>query len=326
MPQRHVRIKHQRAYDKCMAKVQTLSNSASRSTHNNDIVEEIAGKTFLKPVCFRWCFEYYAVERVVDIGLEKINECQRQLKQALMTEADMSFLTSFLNVMKPIVWAMDFLQKEKDCFMGHLIPTIKELKIKLSHNNDRIMAPLTSVLLDGLSARFDNILSNQEYNLATMLIPKFRLSCVSDEERLQRREQLLTYVQNVQREVTPPTPTSLQAQEQLDANATMNNHNDCDNDEKPAYDLFDFLSNSENESASVIDQVNSYLTSKLTTVDMLTQYPAVAESFKKCNSTLPSSATVERLFSVASQILTKRRCRISDKNFDKLIFLHYALK
>ena len=309
-----------------MAKVQTLSNSVSRSTHNNDIVEEIAGKTFLKPVCTRWCSEYYAVERVVDIGLEKINECQRQLKQALMTEADMSFLTSFLYVKKPIVWAMDFLQKEKDCFMGHLIPAIKGLQIKLSHNNDGIMAPLTSALFDSLSTRFDNILSNQEYNLATMLILKFRLSCVSDEERLQRREQLLTYVQNVQREVIPPTPTSLQAQEQLGANATMNDHNDCDNNGKPAYDLFDFLSNSENESASVIDQVNSYLTSKFTIVDMLTQYPAVAKSFKKCKSTLPSSATVERLFSVASQILTKRRCRLSDKNFDKLIFLHYAQK
>ena len=64
---------YQRAYDKFMAKVQTLSNSVSRSTHNNDIVKEIAGKTFLKPVCTRWCSEYYAVERVVDIGLEKIN-------------------------------------------------------------------------------------------------------------------------------------------------------------------------------------------------------------------------------------------------------------
>ena len=101
-----------------MAKVQTLSNSVSRSTHNNDIVEENAGTTFLKPVSTRWCSEYYAVERVVDNGLEKINECQRQLKQALMTEADMSFLTSFLNVMKPIVWALGLSPKGKKLFHG----------------------------------------------------------------------------------------------------------------------------------------------------------------------------------------------------------------
>jgi hypothetical protein len=58
----------------------------------------------------------------------------------------------------------------------------------------------------------------------------------------------------------------------------------------------------------------------------LLAYPAVAEAFKKSNSTLPSSATVERLFSAAAQILTNRRCTLSDDNFDKLVFTRAQLK
>ena len=40
----------------------------------------------------------------------------------------------------------------------------------------------------------------------------------------------------------------------------------------------------------------------------------------KINSTLPSSAAVKRLFSVAAQILTARRCRVSDETLNQRIF------
>ena len=45
----------------------------------------------------------------------------------------------------------------------------------------------------------------------------------------------------------------------------------------------------------------------------LLDYPAVADAFRKSNTTLPSSAAVERLFSAASQVLTARRCRLADE-------------
>lgn len=51
-----------RNYDRAMGKVQALSNIVNRSTSANDKVEDITGTTFMKPVCTRWCSEYYAVE------------------------------------------------------------------------------------------------------------------------------------------------------------------------------------------------------------------------------------------------------------------------
>jgi hypothetical protein len=73
-------------------------------------------------------------------------------------------------------------------------------------------------------------------------------------------------------------------------------------------------------------QVAGYLASKSNSVDSLLAYPAMAAAFQKSNSTLPSSAAVERLFSAAAQVLTARRCGMADETLDKLVFVRSRLK
>ncbi|ESN93365.1 hypothetical protein HELRODRAFT_89105, partial [Helobdella robusta] len=55
------------------------------------------------------------------------------------------------------------------------------------------------------------------------------------------------------------------------------------------------------------EQLNNYLSSQAKNVEHLFCYPAVCAAFLKINSKLPSSAAVERLFSVAGQIFTNKR-------------------
>jgi hAT family C-terminal dimerisation region len=93
-------------------------------------------------------------------------------------------------------------------------------------------------------------------------------------------------------------------------------------------DLYSFIQNPAPSTINRVlaDELAQYLSSAITTTDCLQLYPAVGQAYVKANSTLPSSAAVERLFSAAGQILCSRRCKLSDDMCDMLLFLRDRLK
>lgn len=314
--------KFKRAYDNAMAKVQALSNAVNKSVKHADVVEEVAGIAFLNPTCTRWSSEFNAVTRIVNVGLEKVRECQLKIGLVPLTESNMSFLKGFVQVMKPLAVAMDFLQGETECFVGQVIPTVMGVQAKLSSMViDSTMKPLADALLAGLQNRFRAIFADDQYHLASMLIPEFKLNYLPENERHTKKLLLAHAVSAVVNDQitssTTCTATSIQPQQVTGV---------PDDD-----DLFQFIKyNTSTESAQrgqTIDQeIETYVNSSETRTTLILQFPHLLKAFLKYNAALPSGAAVERLFSCAGQILVPRRCKVSDDMFEKFVFLRYKLK
>lgn len=59
---------------------------------------------------------------------------------------------------------------------------------------------------------------------------------------------------------------------------------------------------------------------------MLKQVPNYKENFLKYNTTIPSSAPVERLFSLGGLVLTSKQNRLTDARFEKILLMQYNKK
>jgi len=144
-----------------------------------------------------------------------------------------------------------------------------------------------------------------EHLIASAFLLQLKLNFLPEDARLSVKRQVLNYVQEVAVEshTEAHLPTAAVAQ---------------DDD-----DLFSYTNSAGRQAAGtpVARQVEESMESKSTSLLSIKDYPHVARAFVKANSTLPSSAAVERLFSIAGMILSPRRCKISDRLFDKMVFL-----
>ena len=68
-------------------------------------------------------------------------------------------------------------------------------------------------------------------------------------------------------------------------------------------------------------EILNYINSKNTNLDMLNNYPIIKMLFIKYNSILPSSAPVERMFSIATNINKPKLNKLKYTNFTLLVLL-----
>lgn len=90
---------------------------------------------------------------------------------------------------------------------------------------------------------------------------------------------------------------------------------------KAAKVLHHFFDDEETEEELDDSQLDTFFNSKDKSFDIYKMYPDLLVLFIKYNTTIPSSAPSERLFSAAKHILTSKRPSLTDENFESSLML-----
>ncbi|KAL3987880.1 SEL1 protein [Sarotherodon galilaeus] len=285
-------------YRSATTKCAGLWNKASRSTVAAEIVEDIITKKLLVPCTTRWNSFYYALERISKIPLVELNTISSTLQLKCFNEREHQCIREYCAVMKPLTVALNILQGEDHCFYGTLLPTLESLMTK-------------TLAIKNVKTRFAHVLGSEDALLAAVTLSKFKLRWLHDQARKDlAKARLLVDCRKL-------LPEQDQLQPGTSATNTTQHPGSSKEDE--------FFSFEENEDiyATAEGEVAEYLKSGATGLDSLNHFPMIKKLSLKLNAATPSSAPVERLFSLGNLILTPKRNKLSDHKFEKLLLLRY---
>jgi len=335
---------HHPALAKC-----TLLWNASRRPKTAETIFSILGFKLSYPCITRWNSLYDALCLILK-DKEKLNVIFEAIGSiAQFKSYELDYLSDYIDILKPLSISLDKLQGEQNCYYGQLIPTLFSLKIKYekmrlqpfksmtitqsqhcSFMNDQrqIMthqACLISGILASLEKRFKNYYElSPEVKpaiLASMCHPTFKLKWLNLETPQSKKKSLcdlfINCAKTIESEHTHQTTSN--SESDVDDFYVLPRYSNKDKDAEMGTEV---LNSSKELLNSKIDiEILQFLEDKHKDFKSLNKFPHVKQLFLKYNVILPSSAAVERLFSFAGMINTPKRSCLSDKSFEKLVFL-----
>lgn len=297
-------------YRSAMSKCAAIWNKAHRSSGAADSIEEIAQMRCLVPSVTRWSSEYHAIEKLMSLTESQLNGICDQLKLAKLHPQETMFLKEYTAILKPLAYSINLLQGEKNCYFGYIVPTILSLKAKLAEKLTQVQfsAHILSAVIKAIDTRFGQVLASHEARMAASTIPKFRLWWLADEERGAMKTAMVQESRLLHKEPSEDAGTT--------GNAAVGG--DPEDDEN-----FFTFETTQMTSSSAEEEVQRYLQDPDKSLASLKMYPMIRDLFLKYNTTLPSSAPVERLFSQGGLIFTPHRNKMTDKHFEQALLLRY---
>lgn len=247
----------------------------------------------------------------------------KDLSLPVFKEAELEFLDEYCRVLKPIASALDRLQSENGCYFGDLLPTLLSTNVKLQHleaeNRLRHCVPLLQAVTDGFTKRFNHYLnldpSVNDAIMASLAHPFFKLRWLS----LVKNSTLTKEALVKKMQATLVRSMKLHENEALvdneDGSAARLSSDSGDN-----FFLFERSCSKSSVCDAEVLALN-YLRDTASSLTSLNLYPDMKKTFIRYNTTLPSSAPVERLFSFAGMIHSPKRSRLSDNLFEQLVLL-----
>lgn len=175
------------------------------------------------------------------------------------------------------------------------------------------------ILLESIQKRFGEVLTKQNFIIASCIDPKFYFSWVKDDAAL--KQLCINAFENLSLQCMCPkiAPKNSEATDI----PNVENHDDDF--------LYDFevqtpMLNSNASSLSEMNENNCIREYMKTPIFSLKDYtPCLKQIYLQYNTPLPSSDTVERIFSICGDILRKKRNRLTDENFEANVTLKHAI-
>jgi len=203
------------------------------------------------------------------------------------------------------VWFWSHFQKNWISFKEKTIVIMELCKAELP-NLSAATTGLAYAIESSIKRRFENVFDSKEAIIAALVSPKFKTKWVDSQESKDGYKQMMIDELFALDSVT----------------VTGDEWSTSQNDEKKR-DFYEFDTdddeptedNAESEAAEYFRSVKS--------LDCLDKYPKVKQLFLRYNVTIPSSAPVERLFSLGSLVLSSRRNRLTDGKFEKILLVTF---
>ena len=147
--------------------------------------------------------------------------------------------------------------------------------------------------------------------IAAVTLPKFKLRWVDNQIKKDQFKQVL--IQEIRLHANDDVTETEDPVQQPESQAS--------NSQKEHFYEFDSDEDSTAEN-TIESEVNDYL-SNAKQYECLKKYPKVKKLFLEYNTSIPSSAPVERLFSLGGLVLTPKRNRLTDARFEKMLLMRY---
>lgn len=308
-----------------LEKLNTLWVLTHRSSYAKSICLDILKHCLPTPTETRWNSEFDAVKfcNRPDI-INKLNplikelknklKCKSALNLQILTSQDMTVITQYIKVMEPVACALDVLQKEFNGSQGYILPVLHSMKRRMDEieSNTNIARDFKSAMLEAINYRFSHYFlfndTNRHLLLASLTLPQIQTNFIENDDDIIFAKNLLINeckklkIGNSEVEQCAPQKST---DDFLISFAEQRNHR------RTSYEN------------AIESEVSRYLMDSRTEYAIFNEFPHVCEIYYMYNTTLSSSAPVERVFSQSTMIYTPRRNRISGEHFEKTLLLKH---
>jgi hypothetical protein len=220
---------------------------------------------------------------------------------------ELQFLDGYATVLRPLATALDILQGDQNCYLGYVLPALRKIYNTIFKINIPEVSPLKNAVLSGLDKRFSNYFDDEDFIVATCVHPKFKLKWFQSTDPSKAAEM----------ELKRSAAKSLVHEVLMRTAAGNANHSSGTDTGKESEDFLSF----EDEAPFRSSIYQLFLDDNDETLQGLTKHPEIKSLFLRFNTTIPSSAPVERMFSLANLVLTAKRNSLGDDLFEKLLLL-----